>query len=349
MILFLPLGAAIGWCGWRRGWSALAPALLSLAVETAQLWIPGRDASLGDVVFNSTGAVLGFAVARSAGWWLRPGRATRRLLMLGALAGVIAVFGATGVLFQPDLPRTVYWGQWTAQLGRFEWYRGRVVRAAVGGVELPDGRLANSDSVRTLLLARAPLVIDARAGPPVSGLAPLFSIADGGAREIVLLGPDRSGLVVRYRTRAVAAWLANPALRADGALAGIEPGQPLNVTLRADGHGWCLVVDGRAHCGLGFTLGRGWAMIDFPAPLPTWFRASLDELWLACLLLPLGFWLTGRRAGAAAVIAAGAGLWLVPASLGLMPTPPAEWAAAAAGLALGLALRRNAEAPAPPK
>ena len=202
VILFVPFGMAASRCGLRDARVMATAALLSLAVESAQIWIPGRDASLGDVVFNSMGAAVGLGVVRSSVWWLRPPEGRRRLLMLGAVAAVLGVFGATGALLQQDLPRSTYWSQWTPQLGHLKWYRGRIERVMLGPLDVPDGRISSSQIARTLLLAKAPLEIRAVAGPRVPALSSLFSIADEQSREILLLGPDRYGLVLRHRTRA---------------------------------------------------------------------------------------------------------------------------------------------------
>ncbi|HKV70942.1 MAG TPA: VanZ family protein, partial [Gemmatimonadales bacterium] len=63
VILFLPFGCAIGLAGarWRTAlWSGL---FLSTCIELTQTFVPGRDTSLGDVISNSAGAVLGFFIA----------------------------------------------------------------------------------------------------------------------------------------------------------------------------------------------------------------------------------------------------------------------------------------------
>ena len=68
VLLFFPLGIGLALSGipWKR--AVLTACALSLTVETAQfLFVPGRDATLGDVVTNTVGGALGFAVARSAG------------------------------------------------------------------------------------------------------------------------------------------------------------------------------------------------------------------------------------------------------------------------------------------
>ena len=345
IFLYAPLGAATAWCGWRRPRVLVAAIALSALIELAQVWIPGRDPSLGDVTFNAVGAIAGFWAGRSSDGWLRPAGRLRVWLMLLGAFGVLATAAATGMLLQADFPRSTYWGQWTPNLGHLEWYRGRIVGVTIGALEVADGPVPHSAAVRSLLLSRTALRIRAVAGPPVPALGSLFSIYDGQQREVVLVGPDRDDLVFRYRTRAAAARLEQPALRAEGALRGVAAGDSLGVEVRRDGNGRCLEVNARAFCGLGFTIGRAWALIGFPETFPSWLRILLDDGWLAGLLMPLGFWLTGRRTGPLVVLAVAAGLVLVPVATGLMPTPPGGLAGAAVGLALGLGLRRRLARP----
>jgi len=340
VLLYMPLGAAMALCGWARPRALIAPPLLSASIEFAQTWIPGRDPSLGDVTFNTLGAAVGLAVVATAPLWLAPRPRVRLLLSGLAALAAVAAFAATGILLQPDPSRSPYWGQWTPDLGYLEWYRGRVVSASLGPRELPSGPLGESGQVRGLLLARAPLDVHAVAGPRVPALASLFSIYDAGQREIALLGPDRDDFVFRYRTRAAAALLDEPDLRAVGALRGVTPGESLAVAVRADGRGYCLVVNGRAACGRGFTLGSGWAVLYYPEMFPQWLKLLLDEAWVAGLLVPLGFWLQRRPAGLLLVAAAAAALWVTPAATGLVATPFGELAGAGVGLGLGVALRR---------
>lgn len=62
---FLPLGFLIAWGrGWRGVWLAFAGgALLSLGVELAQIWVPGRDSSAIDLICNGSGGLIGGAIA----------------------------------------------------------------------------------------------------------------------------------------------------------------------------------------------------------------------------------------------------------------------------------------------
>ena len=206
IILFTPLGALLALAGVLRRWSWLSGGVLSALIEGAQLFIPGRDASVDDVLTNTTGTILGSLVAVAVLGWLRrsvrpppPRRAAAALVLAAA---VLLAVAATGLLLRPSLPRDIdYYGQWTPDLGEFEWYHGRVLRAELGSVALPSTRLPDAPRVRGLLLAGVPLHVRAVAGPAVARLAPVFSIYDGAQGEIVLLGLDRNDFVLRYRTR----------------------------------------------------------------------------------------------------------------------------------------------------
>jgi hypothetical protein len=340
VILYAPLGVAIALCGWRPPKALLAPALLSAAIECAQIWIPGRDPSLGDVTFNTLGAALGVLAVGSSSLWLQPRPRLRRVLEVCAALGLLSVLGATGVLLRPDFPRSTYYGQWTPHLSHLAWYRGRVLSVSLGSRSLVDGPLAGSDQVRSLLMARAPLDVRSVAGPRVPALGSLFSIADDWPREIVLLGPDRGDLVVRYRTRAAAVGLDEPDLRVSGAMRRVSPGDSLNVVVRADGRGYCLAINGQATCGLGFTVGRGWALLYYPESFPRWLRKLLDDGWMAGLLIPLGFWSRGRRSATLFAAAVLVTIWAVPRATGLLSAPPGEVAGAVVGFALGRLLQR---------
>lgn len=100
VLLFLPLGAAaaallraaaprLGPLG-RIGLAALGAAALSLGVELAQLYLPGRAAALADVAANAAGALLGALCLRLAGLW----GASREALVTGMLIFLAAALAA---------------------------------------------------------------------------------------------------------------------------------------------------------------------------------------------------------------------------------------------------------------
>jgi hypothetical protein len=65
--LFLPVGAALCLLGLRRRTTVITAICLSTTVEITQLFVPGRTSSVDDVLLNTLGALLGYAlVLRSA-------------------------------------------------------------------------------------------------------------------------------------------------------------------------------------------------------------------------------------------------------------------------------------------
>ena len=93
--LFMPLGAALARQGRPAARVAWYAALLSTAIELSQFFIPGRDPSVGDVLANTSGAVLGALVVLRARTWLLPAApAASRLCRAATLT-------ATSSLSQP--------------------------------------------------------------------------------------------------------------------------------------------------------------------------------------------------------------------------------------------------------
>ena len=159
LILYAPVGIALALCGWRGPRAVIIPAILAASIEVAQIWIPGRAPSLGDVTFNTLGAALGVMLVRSSSVWLRQEGRFKPALAVCAAATAVAALAATGMLLRPDFPRSAYWGQWTPDLGNMARYRGLVLSARLGPRSLSQGRLDGSHQVRDLLLARAPLEV----------------------------------------------------------------------------------------------------------------------------------------------------------------------------------------------
>lgn len=62
--MFLPIGLFfLLLFGRKRWWLAImVPFLMTLGIETAQIWIPGRVSDVRDVISNTTGAIVGVLV-----------------------------------------------------------------------------------------------------------------------------------------------------------------------------------------------------------------------------------------------------------------------------------------------
>ena len=340
VILFAPLGAALAWRGWSLRRVAVAAVLASGLVETAQLFIPGRDPSLGDILSNSLGAVVAAAVVRWAPIWLRPATPGRWALA-GSLVAALALCTG-GHLLTTRLPESIYYGQWTPNLGHLFWYRGRVLGATLGDLRLPPRRLENSSLARRRVLEGAPLTARVIAGNRTPRLAPIVSIYDENQREIVLLGADRDDLVWRIRAHASDFGLDQPDLRFRSALQGVASGDSLHVAAWREGTTYCLRVNQRQRCGEGISPARSWALFMYPESLAQWVRVLLDGAWVAALCLPVGLWSVGAHRVAAAVTGAilAAALALAPVANGIAAITVLDWAWAAAGWLSGAGATR---------
>ena len=333
--LFAPFGAALSRRGRTASGALLVGAVLASVVEIAQLGVPGRVASLTDVLSDTVGTVAGWVLWRTHLAWVGPKREVAGRLALAAACIVAAIVGVTGALLAPSFPSTRYFGGWTHEFGHLSVYHGQVLDASVGGTVIPSGPVLHSAELRRRLIGRETLEVRAVAGPPVAALAPLLSIHDEHQQEILLLGADKEDLVYRFRTRAAALGLDSPDLRLEGVLRGIHPGTPMMVVVSPQGAGYCIDVSGTSTCGIGFTAGMGWGLLLFHQ-LPPWTHGLLNVLWVAGLMFPLGYWARARWECGLAVAMVAAALLLLPSTIGLVRTPPQELAAALVGLFAGL-------------
>jgi VanZ family protein len=323
VLLFLPVAAGVSCAGWSSRRTIVLGFLLSAAIEYTQLRVvPGRDAAVGDIIWNTVGTGLGAGIARGL-----PVRRRSGLRACFAAAVALAVIAFAGSALRPSFPPEVYYGQWTPDLRVFEWYRGRVLSADIGGLPLPSDRLTESATVRDRLTRGTTVRVLAVAGPRTKRLAPLFSIADG----ILLVGPDGDDLVLRVRRRAIEFRLSQPDLRWRGAMAGIASGDTLKLEVRRNERGYCLRLGDRERCGLAYTAGQSWGLVRFIPQMPAAARAILSSVFMAILGLPIGLMFRRGVAGYAAVAIAVAGALVVPTLVGLAPTPPVQLAALLVG------------------
>ncbi len=339
--LFAPLGAALALAGWRTTRVIGAGAVVSLLIELLQLFvITGRNASVGDVVFNTLGAGLGWTVVSTASVWLAPAPSRRTVLAVAWSIISAATIAGTGVLFAPALTRLDYYGGWTPRLRHLAWYDGRVVAATLGGTALPSARIDDPVHARAALVEGDSLRVRAVAGPRGDALAPVLMVHDEGQHEMMLLGVQQDDLVFRYRTRSTALRLSQPDLRAPGLMRGVGAGDVVVLAAWRDGTGYCLQRDADRRCGIGHTVGRAWSMLMYPEGLPDWCRAWLDVAWMIGLFVPLGFWLPLSPRGLLALAPPGIALVAAPELTGLVPSRPSEILAAFTGVVAGAVIAR---------
>lgn len=354
VLLFLPLGAALAAAGMPWARCLLGGALLSAGVEFAQLYIPGRDPSLGDVLSNTLGAGLGAALIPRAWSWLLPAGNRAAWMCRAAALAAAALCYVTGWLLAPALPQGDYATVWAPHFVHLAWYPGRVRDATIGDVGVPEGAIAGSAAVRDLV--RSPqgfaLHVAAIAGSRPAGLGGLLAVYDERSREVLLVGPDRDDLVFRLRTRATAWHLDQPDVRLPHALRSVAPGDSLDVTVHERRGRYAMSVGSSDAEGLGPTVGSGWGILMYPESLPAPLKTVLTFGWVAAMWLPAGLWARTRRDGLTIAAAAVAGLLGAPALLPLCPTPLLEWAAAGLGVfggaATAVTLRRRTVSPTVP-
>lgn len=345
IIMFMPVGILAVLAFGMTPAIVVGAAFFSAGVEAAQFFIPGRDASLGDLLFNTTGALLGLFVVAVAAHWIRP---RARLLPVFAGAATVlclcAVF-ATGQLVRPVFSDLTWYALHTPDLPHLEPYDGVVTEATVGDVALRGiSRLPREerDTLRTLLAGGAEVRVRLVAGTPPPGVGAFVTIYDEFRQEMLLVGADEDDLVLRMRVLAENLRLDKPFPRLRDALAAYAPGDTLEVSGRFDAGTWCLGVAGEETCGIGMDASNGWRLLYSARGFPRWMHVLASLVWMALLAGLPGFYartIPTTVLGAAGTLAA----FLVVPALDpfLIATPLAALLAGLAGFVAASALGRR--------
>lgn len=369
LLLFAPLGFALTLCGVRPARAIVAMALLSASIEAIQFMaIPGRDATLGDIVMDTAGGAIGVAMAHWSSAWLRPSSRFAAWACGGWSALWLAMQALSSFAFAPSLPDAAYYGQIARSFASMATFRGNVLDAHVGATTIPDERMASGSNVRALLATGATVSAVVVPGPATSRLAPIIRIADRHRDEVLILGQDARAIVFGVRTGAAVLRLRPPLFALPDALPGSAPtdtvGSNAQSTVRLDARygstvhlaaeqsGIRVARDIQAVAGLGWTLvlPEQW-YIEGSA-----FEAAITALWFAAGLFPLGYWAGWVRArhdvappaillvvitvALAAILACG--LTLIPLRSGLSPANSIHWLSAVAGTVAGFAASLSA-------
>jgi len=291
LLLFSPFGYALyRVCGSVR--AAIAVGLgLSLAVESLQLWIPGRFTSLGDLVANTAGTGAGAIAARFSSVLLRPRTNLRRWLPWAAgLVGTILVMLSSFAL-APELPSQQLFVSLTPNLGGHVEYPERIVSASVGPEVLRDYAKL-SDQGRTFLADGGRVRIEFVARGVPAGIAPLLQITAGESGEALMLGIRRTDVVLRTRTRGVAIGMNTSPIVFPRVLKGSQ-GASVRLDLDRVGPGeYLLSLDSVPLQSAGVSSARIWSLW-YPAPgVSERLRVGVDLIWLGALAVPIGLWAT---------------------------------------------------------
>ena len=367
VLLFFPLGVGLALSGIPRNRAVLTACILSLALETTQLFfIPGRDATLGDVLTNTVGGALGFAVARNAGIWLRPTPRIATGLGLAWCTVWLTVQAISSFAFAPSIPDSRYYGEIAPKLGNFALFPGRVLSAKIEEVAITDTELNDIDGVRRRLLRGGTVAATVVSGGPTNDIAPIVRVADDEQREIVLLAQDEQSLLFGVRTGAAILRLRPPLFamagvftdctsiknsgvskRNDSAtdplkLSGSYDGREARLTVRTDSASSERRVSVSSSLGWTLALPFQWSIEDTRAEL------VVSWIWMACLMVPIGYWSariahSGAQTSATRVVLCLlgvvailiAGLVPVQHAFGLPAAPMGDWFAAMSGIVFG--------------
>lgn len=345
VLMLVPLGMCLRLAGWSWTRATASCALLALGVETLQyFWIPGRDASLSDVLSNTTGAAIGAALAPHLRTMLAPGaRSAQRLTTIG-----IGIWLFLSVLsswvFLPWKDDSSGLSERSDQTRLRDAFEGTLRRVLVSGFSLRTGPLDDEYRRRVhevFAAERTEIAIEAISQSPRTYGAWLYRLRTGPG--VLLVGQRGRDLVLEVPRRSAYLRVSGPRLRLDGG-APATAGVPFTVTAGERGsHLWLAsTVNGRTQrADLHLTPTMAWALVvPFDYAMGPEARV-LTWLWLAGLTLPLGSWAAQSRRTAAASIALGpaiaVGLGLVPWLMGTGTIPMTDWVAALAGVTAGWA------------
>lgn len=155
LLLFVPFGFGLRTAGVPRRWVIAASLAATVGIEILQVVVvPGRDSSLGDIIWNTTGGAVG---ALLADWWRRllaPSPDEARHLARVAAAGAFLALALGAALLRPSYPEGRWFAQWRPPDAQRVPPRARVLAAEWNGVAIPNGPLANDDALRALSRAR---------------------------------------------------------------------------------------------------------------------------------------------------------------------------------------------------
>ncbi|MGI8510476.1 MAG: VanZ family protein [Gemmatimonadaceae bacterium] len=349
LLLYVPFGAGLGAMALRWRNAAGVVFIVSLGIELLQIGvISGRDASLGDLVANTLGGIIGIWIGsrwRSLAYpsAARSLRLARSWGVLWLVTVAVAVW-ASGI----DIPEPPWWAQLALKGNSPETFRGSVLQTRIGGIGVSRDSLVNAPALGAALRDGAEASVVAVIPGPTPAPSAVFAIVDSNETEVFALGQDARDGVFHVQTRASAMLaLRNPSVRLPGAFAS-GPGDTVRLTGRRTRSSLRITAERRgSRVTRTLQVSPQWAWTFF---LPFEYSLSPSSwrimvFWIAALIFPLGYWVgraccLDRRAaglGSCGLLAgvAVAGLGALPILGGLHIAALIEWDAWVAGVAFG--------------
>lgn len=356
--LFVPVGLTLSWVVARRHHVILIGAGTTLIVELLQMnVIPGRDASLGDLVANTAGTALGVWAATAGPARLSATGAEARRLAAGVGLLVVVALMVAGWALRPAVPRYPLWVQWTPSRPNFDDFAGRLVEFRFNGAPRSSTDILAPDPATHSTNLQASVVVSGPARPSRSGRQSIIVQVANGFEEGLSLGQWRNAAIFRSYTNGARLRLRPLLIKLNGAFAGDSASVTDVVTrlsVRSDARRIVLSRErgnARIEATLPRTIGLAWTLVLYRdvAIDTSWMIAN--AFFLGGLIAPVAFFAArvtapGVSDRSAAWMAWGpVALVLVtmaaePLLIGLSPMTAGEWAGVAVGGAAGVITAR---------
>jgi hypothetical protein len=355
ILLFVPLGASLGFCGVRFRRAAFFALACTCLVEALQFFaVPGRYASLRDILANFAGALIGYALARYWRILVAPNRGIAP--MLATLAAILwlgtQAFTAWAMGISP--PPEPWWAQLHPSHDDYPAvFTDQILAVSLGSIQIRHTDQLprhDADAIREQLLAGAPFRVVVAGVAATRGHAQIAIISAGPMYDVVWWAQDKRDGVFSATVRGTRLGLRTPSVRLADAFPKVH-GDTVALT-GSYRHGWYELQAGNRngvrHRELRASPSWGWT---FLLPFPLWAFGStvilLTAIYLVAVWCILGYW-NARSAGAAKVVVPVArmaigillGLGLVPILFGLPVAHWLEWVAVMVGGSIGWIIAR---------
>lgn len=350
ILLFLPLGIGLRLAGISTLRAVMLGSLLSLTVELLQLTIiPGRDASLSDVLTNTSGTWVGAMAAQHRALLVVPSPRQARFLALVAGLTWLTVLATTAVLLRPWAPNEIVGVAWARVIPGRPPFDGSVTAAVVSGFAVHNAPQPVAGLAETLRQGDVHLKVRLVSGSHAAVWSPVFEVRKKGGSVMSLEAVGRD-LAFQPPMRSSRVRLRRPALRLEGALPS-RPGVPLQVTAGVNRNSlaasWSVAGGDMSRSVQVLGPSLGWSLIT-PVHHALGREARwITGLWIMGWLAVIACWSAGWTAGALPKATSLAflltmGLAVIPRVFGYPVSHWTEWLAGAAGVGIGYAGRHFA-------
>lgn len=349
VFLFVPLGVGLGLSGIGFRRAALIALACTCLIETLQFWIPGRDASVRDIMANFLGGMTGIALGRDWRVLARPNHRAARVVGAFALALWVLTQALTAWAMQISPPSEPWWSQRLPERDNYPaYFKGTLLEFSLGTVEMRENDELPSETtveLRKQLLAGAPLKVVVTDVGKTRRLGAVAIISGGPVNDVVWYAFDGRDGVYGATVHGTLIGLRTPTVRIPNVVFH-TPGDTIELT--GSYHHGVYELRSRSLGGARLFVmhaspSMGWAFV-LPFPL---YAFDPNTLWLTALFVfavwcLFGYW-NARSVepsnvivpAAQMIVAVVLGLWAIPMVFAIPVAHWSEWLAAIAGAAVG--------------